>query len=477
MARGVEGRSNPNTSAMSPITLSENQMSALVELESQFKLSEQKLREIVDAFICDMEKGLATPGRDMAMIPSFVTGRPTGQETGSYLALDLGGTNFRVCLVELKGNSDFSISQHKYTVSDELKSGDGKLLFDFFAKCIDDFITLRPETEDLRHAPLIPLGFTFSFPINQTAINRGKLLCWTKSFTATNVVGHDVAQLLQDALNRRHMSNIKVAALVNDTVGTMLAAAYAEPSTSVGVIFGTGTNTAYIERIENIPKWQGSMEDAEMAINMEWGAFGNDKKVLPVTQYDNRLDNSSPEPFHQVFEKMISGLYLGEITRNILIDLIDRNILFRARCSVEMNQPFNFDTAYVSSIISDNSADLEEIKLILENTMGIPETTASDRQLVKSVAQLVAERAAQLSGAALSAVLLKRKDLLTQQVTVGVDGSVFQFLPGFSEQLKKCLTQILGEEFASNVKTAMAKDGSGVGAALTAMMACKKSAN
>ncbi|KAK9760512.1 hypothetical protein K7432_015377 [Basidiobolus ranarum] len=254
---------------MSPITLNERQMSALVDLESQFKLSEEKLREIVDTFIADMKKGLAAPGEAMAMIPSFVTGRPTGQETGSYLALDLGGTNFRVCMVELKGNSQFSISQHKYTVSDELKSGDGKVLFDFFAKCIDDFITLRPETESLRQAAIVPLGFTFSFPIDQTAINRGKLLTWTKSFTATNVIGFDVAHLLQDALNRRHLSNVKVAALVNDTVGTLLAAGYAEPSTTCGVIFGTGTNAAYIEHVKDIPKWTGSQEDAEMAINME----------------------------------------------------------------------------------------------------------------------------------------------------------------------------------------------------------------
>ncbi|ORY00624.1 hypothetical protein K493DRAFT_312757 [Basidiobolus meristosporus CBS 931.73] len=460
---------------MSPITLDEKQMSVLLDLESQFTISEEKLKEIVDSFLHEMELGLKASGQNLAMLPSFVTGRPTGQEKGSFLALDLGGTNFRVCQVDLKGNSEFSIAQHKYTVSDELKSGDGKLLFDFFANCIEDFITVHPAAEALRQASVIPLGFTFSFPINQTAINRGKLLQWTKSFTATNVVGHDVAQLLQDALNRKHLNKIKVAALVNDTVGTLLAAGYAEPTTTAGVIFGTGTNTAYLERIEAIPKWDGPNDEAEMIVNMEWGAFGNDKKVLPVTKYDNRLDNSSPAPFHQIFEKMISGLYLGEITRNILIDLIDRNIIFGSRCSKEMNEPFNFDTAYVSSIISDNSADLEEVRLVLENTMGIPETSAGERLLVKSVAQLVSERAAQLSGAALAAVLLKRKDLLAEKVTVGIDGTVYQFLPGFKESLIKVLEQLLGKERVEKVQLVLAKDGSGVGAALTAMMASKLS--
>ncbi|ORY00623.1 hypothetical protein K493DRAFT_210755 [Basidiobolus meristosporus CBS 931.73] len=453
--------------------MDEKQNSAFRELESQFNLPEAKLREIVDSFIKAMEDGLKANGQNLAMIPSYVTGRPTGKETGAYLALDLGGTNFRVCQVNLKGGGEFEVTQQKYALSLEHKTGDGKYLFDFLAECVEDFITSRAEAELLRQAAVIPLGFTFSFPINQTAINRGKLLQWTKSFTATNVVGHDVAQLLQDALNRKHLNKIKVAALVNDTVGTLLAAGYAEPTTTAGVIFGTGTNTAYLERIEAIPKWDGPNDEAEMIVNMEWGAFGNDKKVLPVTKYDNRLDNSSPAPFHQIFEKMISGLYLGEITRNILIDLIDRNIIFGSHCSTEMNKPFNFDTAYVSSIISDNSADLEEVKLILENTMGIPETSAGDRLLVKSVAQLVSERAAQLSGAALAAVLLKRKDLLAEKVTVGIDGTVYQFLPGFKESLIKVLEQLLGKDTAKKIQLVLAKDGSGVGAALTAMMAIK----
>ncbi|KAK9674625.1 hypothetical protein K7432_017084 [Basidiobolus ranarum] len=249
--------------------MNEKQTTALRELESQFNLPENKLREIVDSFIQAMKEGLEADGRNLAMIPTYVTGRPTGQETGSYLALDLGGTNFRVCQVDLKGNGEFTIAQHKYALSHEHKTGDGKLLFDFLAECVDDFITQRPEAESLRQAAIVPLGFTFSFPINQTAINRGKLLHWTKSFTATNVIGFDVAQLLQDALNRIHLSNIKVAALVNDTVGTLLAAGYAEPSTTCGVIFGTGTNTAYLERIDDIPKWKGTKEGAEMVVNME----------------------------------------------------------------------------------------------------------------------------------------------------------------------------------------------------------------
>lgn len=63
--------------------------------------------------------------------------------------------------------------------------------------------------------PAVPLGLTFSFPVEQTALNRGKILTWTKGFSAKNAVGNDVVQLLQDAFDRKHL-HVKCVALVND---------------------------------------------------------------------------------------------------------------------------------------------------------------------------------------------------------------------------------------------------------------------
>lgn len=54
-----------------------------------------------------------------------------------------------------------------------------------------------------------------SFPVEQTAIDAGTLLTWTKGFAAKNAKGHDVVRLLQDALDRKHI-HVKVSALVND---------------------------------------------------------------------------------------------------------------------------------------------------------------------------------------------------------------------------------------------------------------------
>lgn len=93
-------------------TLSE----ALAGIEAEFSLDTDALNALVGRFHELMDYGLANTGADMAMIPSFVTGVPDGTETGTYLALDLGGTNLRVCAVKLNGDGSFKMTQEKYKV-------------------------------------------------------------------------------------------------------------------------------------------------------------------------------------------------------------------------------------------------------------------------------------------------------------------------------------------------------------------------
>jgi hexokinase len=65
---------------------------------------------------------------------------------------------------------------------------------------------------------------TPSFPVEQTAIDAGKLLTWTKGFAAKNAKGKDVVRLLQDAFDRKHI-HVRCSALVNDVSGGELRVA------------------------------------------------------------------------------------------------------------------------------------------------------------------------------------------------------------------------------------------------------------
>lgn len=45
-----------------------------------------------------------------------------------------------------------------------------------------------------------------------------------------------------------------MVAVLNDTVGTLMACAFKENSCQIGVIVGTGSNACYMEKIENCDK-------------------------------------------------------------------------------------------------------------------------------------------------------------------------------------------------------------------------------
>lgn len=95
----------------------------------------------------------------------------------------------------------------------------------------------------------------------------------------------------------------------------MIASRYQDPETVIGAIFGTGCNAAYFEHCRDIQKITEFAPDQLMAINCEYGAFDNEHLVLPRTKFDIQLDDESPRPGEQAFEKMSAGKF----TTNLMI--------------------------------------------------------------------------------------------------------------------------------------------------------------
>jgi len=383
------------------------------ELEAAFSLPTARLQSILQFFLGEMERGLSAADQSssssssssssLKMIPSFVDSLPAGTETGRMLALDLGGTNFRVFEVVLKGDGAVAARHNKYKVSDAHKVGPAEDLFGFLAECIKDFLV----TSGLPLDETYVLGFTFSFPVDQTSINSGTLIEWTKDFTCTHAVGRDVCLLLDQAL-RKLALKVRVAALVNDTVGTLIAHAYQDTKTVAGVILGTGTNAAYVEKVANIPKWHGGATKTDsMVINIEWGGFDNQKKVLPVNKYDASIDAASGNPGVYLYEKMVSGHYLGELARLIFLDLATQGHLFapRDRVSVKLHTPHSIETDFLSLVESDTTADLAHTKKALADQLAIATESPKDLQTVHRICHLIGLRAARLAAVGVAAVV------------------------------------------------------------------------
>ncbi|CAI0425602.1 unnamed protein product [Linum tenue] len=260
-----------------------------------------KLQKLAEAMADEMHAGLSlNGGSKLKMLVSYVDNLPTGDEKGLFYALDLGGTNFRVMRVVLGGQEERVVKQESVEVSipPHVMTATSDELFDFIAQALKIFVDT--EGEDMRLSPgrQRELGFTFSFPVNQTSISSGNLIKWTKGFSIDDTVGQDVVAHLTKAMERFGV-DMRVAALVNDTIGTLAGGRYNNPAVIAAVILGTGTNAAYVERANAIPKMQGVVpKSGEMVINMEWGSFHSPH--LPLTEYDKALDIESLNPGDQV---------------------------------------------------------------------------------------------------------------------------------------------------------------------------------
>uniref|UniRef100_A0AAY4D7S9 hexokinase n=1 Tax=Denticeps clupeoides TaxID=299321 RepID=A0AAY4D7S9_9TELE len=439
-----------------------DQTRQIAQTLDEFRLSKAQLLEVKKRMRVEIENGLKKKTHDTAtvkMLPTFVRSTPDGTENGDFLALDLGGTNFRVLLVRIRSGKRRSVEMHNkiYAIPIEVMQGTGEELFDHIVYCISDFLDYM----GMKNARL-PLGFTFSFPCKQTSLDAGILVNWTKGFKATDCEGEDVVDLLREGIKRKEEFDLDVVAVVNDTVGTMMTCAYEEATCEVGLIAGTGSNACYMEEMRNIEMVEG--DKGRMCVNMEWGAFGDNGCLDDIrTKYDRAVDENSLNEGKQRYEKMCSGMYLGEIVRNILIDLTKRGFLFRGQISETLKTRGIFETKFLSQIESDRLA-LLQVRAILQQ-LGL-DSTCDDSIIVKEVCGTVSRRAAQICGAGMAAVVDKIREnrgLDHLEITVGVDGTLYKLHPHFSRIMHQTVKELAPK---CDVNFLLSEDGSGKGAAL-----------
>lgn len=182
-------------------------------------LNKDEIKRVGDAFKEEVLAALDEKPSSLQMENTYIPELPDGTEKGKYLALDLGGTNFRVILLELANGQILKEEFNFYHISDEARLGCGIELFDYLADCVKDFMGVKKIPIDAK----MPMGFTFSFPMKQHSLHSAELVTWTKSFNCPSVVGRDVVELLQTSLRKHGMLNIEVLCILNDTTGTLVS--------------------------------------------------------------------------------------------------------------------------------------------------------------------------------------------------------------------------------------------------------------
>lgn len=465
------------TGAMTQSALQERAQRELAPI----RLSKEQLMAIQQAFKDELIKGLAMHKRhglkwapeecSFRMLDSCVNAIPTGQETGTFYALDFGGTNVRAVRCELVGNGKIVSKQSLKNLSEcggniDLMSPKttASQLFDVLVGCIEELAENKQETENLKTVPTT-LGFTFSFPCVQSDLNVSILEAWTKGFDtgrATNdpVVGQDVVKLLTAALKRKNLA-INCAAVVNDTVGTLLSCAYQKKPGSapclIGVILGTGSNCCYVEPEAPQYGYKGTI------VNVESGNFN---KHLPTTPVDVIVDNKSPNKGNQLFEKMISGFYLGELVRLLALRI------FGDAAPPRVSEEFSFDTKQAAILAAavvpgqKPTADmLANCKETVKQSWGWSVDEES-LQVLQEIAFAVFDRSAALAAISIAAFAERTRGLENNGcITVAVDGSLYMRNKWYEVRMIDHLKLLMGEA-ANRISLRAADDGSGKGAAI-----------
>ncbi|KAK3436376.1 hypothetical protein EUGRSUZ_C00975 [Eucalyptus grandis] len=291
-------------------------------------------------------------------------------EKGLYYALDLGGTNFCILRVHLSRKEKGIVKREfeEVSIPPHLMTGSSNELFDFIAMALTKFVATEGEDLHLYPGRQRELGFTFSFPVRQSSIASGTLIKWTKGFSIEDAVREDVVSELSKAMERVGLDML-MAALVNDKIGTLGGGRYNNQDVAAAVILGNFQSLH-----------------------------------LPLTEYDQTLDDESLNPG----EQLISGMCLGEIVRVVLLRMAEESALFGWRT----------------------------MKVIVE------------------LCDIVTTRGARLAAARIFGILKKPgRDTLRD---------------GEKHWMEATFRELLGPEVAENTVIVLLNDGSGIGAALLA---------
>ncbi|OBT86457.1 hypothetical protein VE02_05339 [Pseudogymnoascus sp. 03VT05] len=491
------------------------------EIESLFAaLDAPGLRRLAEGL--QAEYALALRENPACMLPSYSHVLPSGAETGRYVALDVGGSTFRVAVLELcgrgsEGEESVVKGARTFRIDDVVKQRVGIAFFEWLAERIEETLgEVLGEMKEGEEREKMDMGLSWSFPIEHTSLRSGKIHGMGKGFRAMEgLLGADLADVLQGACDRRHLP-VTLTATVNDAASTLLSRAYSTPHTHYGLILGTGVNiavhlpTSLVAgklALRNInaaspPTSPPSLSTSpgssvsngsalpphdHVIVNTEISMFG--AGVLPVTRFDTALDAAHALPGFQPLEMLVSGRYLGEVARLVIVEGFERGALFAEAKALPKGweRGYGLDTEVLAKL------QVGEWKSL---GLGIGE---GDGEALRRIAGAVSARAARVVAAsiyslrsirdgaaatAVTAAVPSKAELIEgvldgtltatspeavkEDTVVACAGAVIQFYPGFRQGAQEALDELCGELGQGRIELCLAEESSLLGAAVGA---------
>ena len=156
-------------------------------IRGDYQISVKNLRKIRKQFVREMAIGLSESDdlpqtekkSSLKMLSSHVKSIPNGTEQGIFYTLDWGGSNYRVLRIEFFGKKGAKpqTNEFKNAIAAKYQTCDSaEELFNHLAEQLKAVLTKHSQmnADIMKQNDFeIPIGFTFSFPMSQPALNEG----------------------------------------------------------------------------------------------------------------------------------------------------------------------------------------------------------------------------------------------------------------------------------------------------------------
>jgi hexokinase len=378
--------------------------------QNNFSYEIDDFQKEIDRFLSEMNHGLNKKGM-LSMIPTYIKGDMTPIQNEKIIVVDAGGTNLRIAFVEVEKNETLVSN----ILTTKLPGVEYPIAYSEFmdklARNIEPY---------LKESQII--AFSMAQEIMHTEKLDGYITSLSKEVKIKGIENQWLAKGLKEHLSTLGYNRCKVL-LINDTVGVACALLQRreEFSSFVGLVLGTGTNSSYLEHNHLILN-KNNKEKKCMFVNTESGNYC--PSIL--SDFDIMYHKSTTNPQTAIFEKMVSGRYLGELFYTILIKACEYG-LFSKQFTKSIQQIKKINTKEMSKFYNDRNS---------ENVYRSICKRKKDLDIAYYICDKLICRSANLI--AVNIVALSKKTVKSREGAVCciVEGSTFFGLKGFQQMVE-----------------------------------------
>ncbi|CAN3364905.1 N-acetylglucosamine kinase 1 [Diutina catenulata] len=423
-------------------------------------LTEAELSAQSDKLVDDMYDCIARESQ-ICFLPNYNIS-PTGNEQGKFLAIDLGGSTLRVATVvidppsgddkEVRASRIHNQGERSWIVPNHKKIMNWAF-FQFVGARVKEML----EENGIDLTSTISTGITWSFPLETTKHNRGRICVVSKGYTiGEDIFGRDLKDILEQVMKEDHGISIDIKAILNDSLAVYAAGLFSDPYMRLAMVLGTGTNMCCaLNATSTMPESKKIAGESQILYNTEFSMFGDTFIGQVTNEYDAmihaRYADFSPEVFvpylkadprtgmvFQPTEMLTSGRYVPELARLVVHDLVKQKRLFaQVTSSLELlSKPYEGLSGQVMRCIDDQSFPDVVAKLAATYSIAPQEITRDDVVTLKVIVGAIIKRAAFVV-ASMTVAFIK---IITKQnqehfdhnmVNVGYIGSVLEHFDNY----------------------------------------------